>query len=181
MCHTFRCYAVSPTVASYIRALWVLQTIRFWRRITEIRFRKDLEGLGLDLSWDTIPLFAWRAGGKPQRNFTVRIRTHHLQCCLSWFVRRRFWQAYFAFATVLVKAPCFEGWFCCRHQARTKNDKAYSFGRGESNFLDSSYEKEYKAANTTLGTDANIYLGPVPGHWMGPVHAPLSFGFIGWG
>jgi hypothetical protein len=44
-------------------------------------------------------------------------------------------------------------------------------GRGESNFLGPSYEKEYKIANATLGTKVNIYLGPVPGHWMGPVDA----------
>ena len=160
----------------YITALSALQTLRFRWRITEKLFVKDLEGFGRDLSWSTIPLFAWRTGGKAKRNLTVRIRTHHLRRCLSWFVRRGFWQAYgyFAFAIVIVKAPCFEGWFCCRHQARTKNDKIYSFGWGEHNFFlggGHSYEKEYKIANTTFGTKVNIYLGPVPGHWMGPEYA----------
>jgi hypothetical protein len=112
--------------ADYITALSVEQTIRFWWRITEKLFGKDLEGFGRDLIWGTIPLFVWRAGGKPQRILTVRIRTHHLQCHLSWFVWRGFWQAYFTFAIVLVKAARFEGWLCCHHQARRKNDKTYS-------------------------------------------------------
>jgi len=67
----------------YITALSALQTLRFRWRITEKLFVKDLEGFGRDLSWSTIPLFAWRTGGKAKRNLTVRIRTHHLRRCLS--------------------------------------------------------------------------------------------------
>jgi hypothetical protein len=31
------------------------------------------------------------------------------------------------------------------------------------------YEKDYKIMNTELGTKVNIYLGPLPGPWKGPM------------
>ena len=184
--------------AAYTTALAVQQTVPFWWRITEQLFGKDLEGFGHDLSWGTIPLFVWRPGGKPQRNLTVRIRTHHLQCHLSWFVRRGFWQAYFAVAIVLVKAPCFEGWLCCHHQARRKKWQNLLFWVGRIQFFGPfsweriqnceyyiRYESEYLFRARPRALD-----GARPracqGHWSlsfidFTVNPPLSDGFIGWG
>ena len=89
--HTFPCYAVSLAAVS-VKSCYLPPThqrSQYSRPylhgggLLKNLFWKDLEVFGRDLSWGSIPLFAWRAGGKPQRNLTVRIRTHHLHCRLS--------------------------------------------------------------------------------------------------